>query len=312
MVLQLYDTRYNKLKVRIFMNFGKNLQNIRKLRGMSQEELADKLDVSRQAISKWESGGAYPEMEKLLELAKILNCTTDSLLVDRIKPAQNDLKMTYDKLMNRFSRWVSFAVGLVLFGVVLLFALQDLGAPFNEYGLVVFLIFVTLSVPIFVFRGIELGSFKEKHPKMGQIYTNDEIDAYNQKFMTLIAVAITIILVGLVVFIGMITSKVFPAESSLPVAAFMLFVTVGAPVLVFAGIRKSKYDIGHYNHENSEKSKQESEIVGRISGVIMLIATAVFMIMGFVWQIWEIAWVVFPVGGILCGIVAVILQKNDK
>lgn len=300
------------LKVRDNMNFGKNLQNIRKARGMSQEELADKLNVSRQAISKWESGGTYPEMEKLLDLAEILDCTTDSLLKDKFKPVQSDLKITYDKLMNKFSKWISVAIGLVLLGTVSLFALQDLGAPFSDYGLVIFLIFVTLSVPIFVFRGIELGNFKEKYPKIGQIYTNDEIDAYNQKFMTLVAMAIAIILVGLVVFISLTVSNVFPPESSLPIAAFMVFVTIGVPMLVLAGIQKSKYDIKQYNHENSEESKRESEIVGRISGIIILIATIAFMMMGFIWQIWEIAWVVFPIGGTLCGIVAVVLQKNDK
>ena len=48
------------------MSFGENLKNVRKQRGVTQEELAEMLGVSRQAISKWESDGGYPETEKLL------------------------------------------------------------------------------------------------------------------------------------------------------------------------------------------------------------------------------------------------------
>ena len=45
------------------MTFGENLQFLRKLRGMTQEDLAEKMDVSRQSVSKWESNAAYPEMD---------------------------------------------------------------------------------------------------------------------------------------------------------------------------------------------------------------------------------------------------------
>ena len=55
------------------MSFGENLKNVRKQRGITQEELAETLCVSRQAISKWESDNGYPETEKLLLLSKTLN-----------------------------------------------------------------------------------------------------------------------------------------------------------------------------------------------------------------------------------------------
>ena len=48
------------------MGFSENLQNLRKIKNMSQEQLAEKLDVSRQAVSKWESGNGYPETEKII------------------------------------------------------------------------------------------------------------------------------------------------------------------------------------------------------------------------------------------------------
>lgn len=63
------------------MDFGKNLQFLRKMyNGMTQEELAEKLGVSRQTVSKWESGGAYPEINKLTELCELFSCTMDQLI----------------------------------------------------------------------------------------------------------------------------------------------------------------------------------------------------------------------------------------
>lgn len=63
------------------MSFGENLQTIRKKNQLSQEGLAEMLGVSRQAVSKWELGEGYPEVDKLLILSKKLNISLDSLLV---------------------------------------------------------------------------------------------------------------------------------------------------------------------------------------------------------------------------------------
>ena len=64
------------------MSFGENLKNVRKQRGITQEELAETLGVSRQAISKWESDNGYPETEKLLAISETLNISIDFLLND--------------------------------------------------------------------------------------------------------------------------------------------------------------------------------------------------------------------------------------
>ena len=69
------------------MSFGENLQKIRKNNQLSQEGLAEMLGVSRQAVSKWELGEGYPEVEKLLILSKKLNISLDSLLVGEDTPS---------------------------------------------------------------------------------------------------------------------------------------------------------------------------------------------------------------------------------
>ncbi len=67
------------------MSFGKNLQYLRQLSsGMTQEVLAERLNVSRQTISKWEMDAANPEMDKAVELCKVFNCSLDNLFRDEM------------------------------------------------------------------------------------------------------------------------------------------------------------------------------------------------------------------------------------
>lgn len=72
------------------MSFGENLQTIRKKNQLSQEGLAEMLGVSRQAVSKWELGDGYPEVDKLLILSKKLNVSLDSLLGGEIAPPASE------------------------------------------------------------------------------------------------------------------------------------------------------------------------------------------------------------------------------
>ena len=62
------------------MKFGDNLRKIRKSKKMSQEQLAEKVNVTRQSVSKWENGESYPEMNNILELCKIFNCKLNDLV----------------------------------------------------------------------------------------------------------------------------------------------------------------------------------------------------------------------------------------
>ena len=66
------------------MKFGDNLRNLRKSKNISQEKLAEKVNVSRQSVSKWETGEAYPEMNNILELCKILHCNINDLVNDNM------------------------------------------------------------------------------------------------------------------------------------------------------------------------------------------------------------------------------------
>lgn len=79
------------------MSFGKNLQYFRQLSAnLTQEALAERLNVSRQTISKWEMDAANPEMDKALELCKVFNCSLDNLFrdeMDKRGSAYSDLRV---------------------------------------------------------------------------------------------------------------------------------------------------------------------------------------------------------------------------
>jgi transcriptional regulator with XRE-family HTH domain len=66
------------------MSFADRLKEARRICGLSQEELAEQLDVSRQAVGKWEQGQSYPEVEKLLALCGVLNTSLDALMADEL------------------------------------------------------------------------------------------------------------------------------------------------------------------------------------------------------------------------------------
>lgn len=84
------------------MKLGDNLKRIRKENNLSQEQLAEKLGVSRQAVSKWESGQSYPEMDKVLTICKLFNYNIDELMnenvkeIDETKQAKNNINKYID------------------------------------------------------------------------------------------------------------------------------------------------------------------------------------------------------------------------
>ena len=108
------------------MNIGLRIQSLRKRRGMSQEELAEKLYVSRTAVSKWESGRGYPNLDSLKALSKFFSVTVDELLSEdetHILPDVTDEQ--------RKKKICTFVFGLIDLSVVLLLFLPLFGCSLD-------------------------------------------------------------------------------------------------------------------------------------------------------------------------------------
>ena len=88
------------------MNFASNLQKLRKKENMSQEALAERLDVTRQSVSKWESGASYPEMDKLISICKIFNVDMDTLVNGDVleeKTQEKEIVINTKDLLDKFN-----------------------------------------------------------------------------------------------------------------------------------------------------------------------------------------------------------------
>lgn len=127
------------------MSFRKNLEYLRKGKKLSQEDLGYKLGVSRQSVSKWESGAAYPETDKMLAMCKLFDCTLDELMNQNMQEEQieetrkytfNDFIKSVTSIVDRSVRMISSmkAKSLIrfIFELAILFILILLiRMPFN-------------------------------------------------------------------------------------------------------------------------------------------------------------------------------------
>lgn len=89
------------------MKFCDKLPKLRKDNNLSQEQLAELLGVSRQAVSKWESGSSYPDMEKIIAISKILNCTLEDLLDDGTIKSNGSNKFNFNNYVNDFLKFIT-------------------------------------------------------------------------------------------------------------------------------------------------------------------------------------------------------------
>lgn len=99
------------------MTIGSKIQMLRKQQGLSQEQLADALGISRQAVSKWESEQSLPELDKLPGLSRILGASIDSLVDDALEPAAPSAQTKKDDSAEHL--WFPFCMGLLAVGLLI-------------------------------------------------------------------------------------------------------------------------------------------------------------------------------------------------
>ena len=298
------------------MSLGENIQFLRKKESLTQEELAEKMNVSRQTISKWESDAGFPETEKILQICSLFSCNMDTLMRGNLEETVLDDMEQYNRHQNRFTAAIAGTCALILAGVTLLLVLGGFGVS-SVLSTMIFMVFVVVSVALLIISGIDHDNYVKKHPQIKPFYKDEEVELFNRKFPLLIAIPTVLILIGVILVIG---SSMFTKPSNfsedqwgLLVAAPLLFlITISTPIFIYAGMQKNKYDINAYNKEHAQDKEtiKRDERIGKWCGCIMLAATAIFLLAGFAGNFWNISWIAFPIGGILCGIVSIILGKK--
>lgn len=292
------------------MSLGENLQFLRKKENITQEQLAERLEVSRQSVSKWESDTTYPEMDKLLQICELFRCSMDDLLKKDISAVYVEDKAHYDAHFNQFSKMIALGVGLILFGIsVSQFLSIGLAPEIKALSDAVLLIFVIFAVAIFIVMGLRHSEFERKNPYIEDFYSEEEIDRFHKKFPVMIVTGVVLILIGMV--ISTVGDSILPKEDELVNSVFFLFITAAVPVLVYAGMQKGKYDIKEYNkmHDKESKEYKKEQLLWTVCGCIMLVAFMIYLICGFGFDAWGMpAALILPVGGIICGIVCLFMN----
>lgn len=303
------------------MSFAENLLFLRKQKDITQEQLAEQLEVSRQSVSKWESGQSYPEMEKLLQICNMFHCNMDTLMQGDVRKTFSEDIYGYDRQKNQFSKWISAGVGLILLGISVMMFLASAGMN-EEYAAVVFFSFLIAAVMIIVVMGLQMERFSKKHPVIEDFYTEEEKDQAYRKFTVRIAVGVGLILVGLLVQLtggvaleeAVLSREAAVQRETVLDAVFMLMISAAVPILIYAGMQKEKYDIEKYNKEGNPSPERikRNMLKRKVCGCIMLLATCVYLFWSFMTNNWGLTWVVYPIAGILCGVAALVLSGGDK
>lgn len=301
------------------MSLSENLYNLRKMKNMSQEELAEKLDVSRQAVSKWEGGNGYPETEKIISICEIFNCSMDDLVKGKISADIKSEKEEYEKVMNRDIKGKMFGVTIILLGVTIMMIIMgfvqlqngELEERYSMLGIISVLIGVAIAVPTFIITGRGAEDYRKNNEKISNIYSLNEIESLKNKITICKAVGVCSILIGVIIMLATIGLKTFGDIPQLSVACLLGCITIAMPFLIYGGQMEEKIDIEKYNLGHTKEAEKNQKLTGSICGTIMLIATSIFLVWSFTTNRWDISWVVFPVGGMLCGIVGIIFDNKN-
>lgn len=290
------------------MNFNENLVKLRKQNQMSQDALAEKLNVSRQTIYKWEMGATYPDMDKLMDIAKIFNISIDKLINEEINE-ENVSKDEIIKRYNVFSTAISFSVALIIFSVAILIFCSTFGETPTIIGLVIMLSLIFAGVIIIVFQALNFEAFKKENNINTIEVTKLEITNARNAFTKGLIIGLILIFAAVIqlIFFSITDNDTIMIYS---VCALLTLIASGSAIIV-------KYSCNYELFEKPEKAlksdeKEDEEKSNPLYAIIFIIATIVFLIWGFVFNAWHINWISFAVAALLCGIVAVLSDFYSK
>ncbi|MBQ6930767.1 MAG: helix-turn-helix domain-containing protein [Clostridia bacterium] len=314
---------------------------LRKKNGWSQEELAEKMNVSRQAVSKWEGAQTVPDLEKILQLGELFGVTTDYLLKDEIENEEfngvnNDLlvKRVTMQEANEYIEHRKKASLLLALGVFLCImspsALIVLSAATVYYsvsegvavlaGLVALLFMVAAAVGIFCYCGFRHAAFSYLNGEFETGYGVVGMVKEKDKQFTPFGIASNIIATCLCIIspVPLIASAFFGNEFAVCVCVAVLLLIVGIAVALFiiGTVRSNSMHRLLKDGEFSAEKKKSSEKGGKLSAAYWLITTAVYLATSFIANAWGKTWIIWPIAGVLFPVVYIIgnsvFNKKNK
>jgi transcriptional regulator with XRE-family HTH domain len=307
---------------------------LRKQNNWSQEELAEKLGVSRQAISKWEGAQSTPDLERIIAMSNLFGVSTDYLVKDEIESevvpekaeeSGSSLRRLSMEEANAFlgarlrsARPIAFGVWLCIMAVIA----PILSGIWSEYsvaeplGFIIAAFIVAGAVALFLLNAFKLKAFEwmDNEPFETAYGIDGMVKERLQNFMPKFAIHIVI---GVVLCIVALT--VFVASDFLPdlihvseyavIAAGMAIIAFAVYLFVSAGIVRGAYSRLLQENDYHPDKKALLKKIKPFIGVYWLVATSIYLAYSFITMDWQRSWIIWPVAGVLFGALYIILES---
>ncbi len=302
---------------------------LRKKSGWSQEELAQQLNVTRQAVSKWEGAQSIPDLDKILQMSRLFGVSTDYLLKDEMEeevPAENTVEETalrrvtmeeataFLTVKEKTALPVAFATALCILSpicLLLLGAAAETGrCALSEnaaagIGMTVLLLLVAAAVSVFISTGskthqyeyLETEPIETEYGVTGMVKERQNAfrDSYTRSN---ILGTILCIFAAIPIFAGLAIS-----ENDLllvgMVCLTLVLAAMGTFFFIRAGIPWASMEKLLQEGDYTREKKARSRIISAISAAYWLLATAIYLFYSFRTNNWQQTWIVWPIAGVL-------------
>ena len=319
--------------------------DLRKKNGWSQEELAEKLDVSRQSISKWESAQSVPDMGRILRLSEVFGVTTDYLLRDDAVPAERTAAVTDPDgparlvsmeeangfLRQREENAARTALGVLLciLSPVLLIVLggaYDAGKvaltemQVGGIGLVVLLLMVCAAVALFILSNIrgERYDYLDKEPIDTLYGVDGMVRERRERFRSTYTLQLTLgVVLCVASSIPMFLAMMLNASDFamvLSIGAILCVAAVGVLLIVRAAMVWDGFRMLLEEGDYTREAKRDRQRHSSLGTIYWGLVTAGYLAWSFLTNDWHRTWIVWPVAAVAYGAVFAIagaLRRRD-
>ena len=332
------------------MTFAEKIINLRKQKGWSQEELAEKLDVTRQSVSKWESAGAMPDIAKILQLSELFGVTTDYLLKDndgevlstdeKVEPTEHkeeksenvrkiSEKEAYEYLeaSRKAAKKIAFAVFLCIISPACMLLLmgacesQMITAISEDIcaliGIVVLLLIVAAAVMIFIFFGLPLTKFDymEKEAVTLEEAAKNAIEREKEtatvSYIRHNAAGVALCILGAIsTLLGAFTEHEMLVMAG--ICGTLLLCACGVYSFVKVGVPWGAMQKMLEEGDYTRRTKRANRAVEPVSGAYWLFVTAVYLLYSFATFEWHRSWIIWPVAGVIFAVLRGMIEAVTK
>lgn len=316
--------------------------DLRKESGWSQEELANQLGVSRQAVSKWESASSIPDLDKIIKMSNIFGVSTDYLLKDSMEEERDTKEASecstelgadeeniqmismetanaYLELLRNISSKIALGVLLCILSPIMLIGLSGLtdkkvGAILSEevavgIGMTILLLMVAVAVAVFIIYGrkAEIYDFLEKEP-IELAYgvkglVEKEKFRYESTHSRNIVLGIVLCILSAVPIMVLAVSDKNGMLTILGVELCLILVAAGVYLLVSTGIIYGGFQKLLEEGDYTRHQKAENKRNDVIDKIYWCSVTAIYLAWSFITMEWEKTWIIWPVAGVFYGAV---------